>query len=267
MSSRTKESRYLIDRGYPLYNPKSNFLNEGLEGYARLFPESGAAGHHVHIEATPDYMYQQTALSVLATLPTSPIVVFLLRNPVDRILSLFGYASNNVGSVYGKRSARDFFIASRDGIASGDDIIDSAVSHSIYHYWLSKWMDSVDRSRIHIVFFEELAGDPAAVMQSLCSRLRLDNSFYRNFEYTVENPTFRARSIGLTRARRMVEQYAPSLMRLGTLKTFYRAVNGRERLPVTAWDDELRTEIRQHFVAPNQQLANLLGRDLPVGWL
>jgi hypothetical protein len=267
MSSRTKESRYLIDPGYPLYNPKSNFLNDGLEGYARLFPDANVPGHCVHIEATPDYMYQKTALSVLATLPTSPIVVFILRNPVDRILSLFGYASNNVGSVCGKRSARDFFIASRDGIGSGDDIIDSAVSHSVYHHWLGKWMEIVDRSRIHIVFFEELASYPASVMQSLCSRLRLDGSFYRNFAYTVENPTYRARSSGLTRARRMVERHAPSLMRLGTLKTFYRAVNVRERLLVTAWDEELRSEIRQHFVAPNRQLQHLLGRNLPPGWI
>ncbi len=267
LSSPTKETRYLVDPGYPLFNAKSHFLDGGLAGYARLFPASKELHPRVCMEATPDYMYQRTALSVLADLPTSPTIVFLLRNPVDRVLSLFGYALNNVGSIRSTLSARDFFLASRDGANSGDEIIDRAVSHSTYHLWLSKWIQSVGRSRIAIYFFDDLVNKPTCVMQDLCGRLNIDAARYRSYTFTVENPTFQVRSVKLSRAKRMVERHAPNLMRSEILKSVYQTVNLRDRLLVAAWDEELKAEMREHFMEPNRQLATLLGRELPPGWL
>ena len=54
-------------------------------------------------------MYQQTALNVLSELTTHPIIVFVLRNPVERVLSLFEFARNNIGSLELSISAREFF--------------------------------------------------------------------------------------------------------------------------------------------------------------
>jgi len=267
---RTKETRYLMDPGYPLYNEKSNFLGGGVDGYSRLFPEYKAVeGVSVRLcmEATPDYMYQQTALSVLADLPTRPRIVFLLRNPVDRVLSLFGYAMNNVGSLDANLSAREFFVASREGVTTGDEVIDSAVTHSIYDRWVEQWIARVGRSRVDVYFFDDLVARPHAVMREFCRQMNMGSEFYESFSFKAENPTLQVRSLRLSRAKRAIELRMPELMRLDILKGLYRAINVRTKAPDPLNDIELIQEMREYFAEPNRQLAILLGRDLPAGWL
>lgn len=256
-----------MDPGYPLYNVKSNFRTGGLEGYAALFRQPVLSNARVFIEATPDYMYQQTALSVLKDIPSSPLIIFLLRNPVERILSLFGYAMNNVGSIKRNLSAREFFVSGRDGLKSGDEIIDSAVAHSVYHVWLTKWIEAVGRERIHVYFFDDLVANPRSVMEDFCIRMQLDAAFYREYTFIAENPTVQVRSVNLSRAKRAVELHLPELMRSGMLKSAYQAINVRGKALVPPYDEALKHEMREYFLEPNRQLARLLGRELPLGWI
>lgn len=265
--SHIKETRYLVDQGYPLFNKACNFYSSGLEGYARLFPQSNALGARLCLEATPDYMYQRTALSVLADLPTSPLIIFLLRNPVDRMLSLFDYAINNVGSLDPGVSAREYFIASRDAVFAGDEIINSAFTHSKYHVWLERWIARVGRSRVAVYFFDELASNPRGFMRQICGRVNIDSEFYKNFNFKPANQTYRVRSLRLTRAKRTMRELVPASMRRGILEWAYRAINVRATSGRTVHDLDLRQEMRNCFAEPNRKLALLLDRDLPPSWL
>ena len=60
-----KETRYLIDKDYPLYHQERSFLRRGLVGYSEFFQKHIPGLHKIFIEATPDYMYQNTPLKVL----------------------------------------------------------------------------------------------------------------------------------------------------------------------------------------------------------
>jgi hypothetical protein len=264
--SHIKETRYLVDQGYPLFNKVCNFQSSGLEGYARLFPQSNTSGARLCLEATPDYMYQRTALSVLADLPTNPLIVFVLRNPVDRMLSLFDYAINNVGSLDPNISAREYFVASRDAVFAGDEIINSAFAHSIYHRWLEQWISRVGRSRVAVYFFDELASNPRSFMEQICGRVNIDSEFYSDFNFKPANQTYRVRSMKLTRAKRSILRLVPVSMRQGILEWVYRAVNVRAKAGRTVHDVALLQEMRGCFAEPNRKLALLLERDLPPSW-
>jgi hypothetical protein len=266
LGSLTKETRYLIDPGYPLYNERLNYHAGGLAGYARMFPDDVTGSALLRLEATPDYMYQKTALSILPGLPTRPRLVFILRNPVERIISLFGYAMHNVASLEPNVSPRALFDAARAGTCTGDQIIDCAVLHSMYHHWLDRWMASAGRSRVDVYFFDDLVARPICVMRRFCESVGINADFYEGFKFKAENQTLQVRSVRLSRAKRFVEVKAPNLMRSSFLRNFYRAVNVRPSAPVASLDKDLADDIRACFAEPNRQLARLLGRDLPPGW-
>jgi hypothetical protein len=264
VTPRTKETRYLNDEGYPLFNPWHNFLTDGIESYQSLFPYR--IGARVYLEATPDYLYQQTALSVLARLSTNPTVIFLLRDPVDRMLSLFNYAMNNIGSLDRGLSIRDCFVASRDGTPIGDQILNSAFAHSIYHIWLEKWISRLGRSRIEIYFFDDLASDPRSLMRSFCRRVGVDDNFYNDFRFRAENQAYVVRSPALARVKFAMRRVLPPYLPYRSIIKAYRTINVRRDVRPPAPDPQLIQEMRDSFVEPNRRLALLLGRDLPKNW-
>jgi len=259
-----KETRYLNDAGYPLFNPRNNFLKDRIEGYQRLFPYR--IGARVYLEATPDYLYQQTALSVLSGLSTKPTVIFLLRDPIERMLSLFNYAMNNVGSLRHDLSIRDCFVASRDGVPLGDHILNSAFSHSVYHVWLEKWIASLGRSRIEIYFFDDLARDPRSLMRDFSRRVDIDGKFYDDFQFRAENQAYVVRSPNLARVKFALRRMAPTYLPYRSILKAYRAINVRPDVRPPSPDTRLVEEMRQSFLEPNRRLALLLGRDLPPAW-
>jgi hypothetical protein len=264
VTPRTKETRYLNDEGYPLFNPRHNFLMHGMEGYQKLFPHR--PGAQVYLEATPDYLYQQTALSVLATLATKPTILFILRDPVERTLSLFNYAMNNVGSLQRDLSMRDCFLASRDGVPIGDTILNSAFAHSVYHTWLDKWISLLGRSRLLVYFFDDIVKDPRSLMRALCRRVDIDDKFYDDFRFQAENQAYVVRSSLLARAKFAVRKTMPAYLPYRGIIKGYRAINVRANVRPPAPDARLIAEMRESFAEPNRRLSLLLGRDLPAAW-
>lgn len=261
---RTKETRYLNDPGYPLFNHRHNFPAEGMQGYIEIFPYQ--IGVRAYLEATPDYLYQQTALSVLTSLPSKPTIVFLLRDPVDRMLSLFNYAMNNVGSLRSGLSLRDCFFGSRDGVPIGDQILNCAFAHSVYHIWLEKWFSRVDRSRIQVYFFDDLAGDPRSLMRDLCRLIDVDAAFYDSYRFRAENQSYVVRSPILARAKYAMRRLVPAIQPYHSILKAYRALNVRHDARPPPPDAGLIKEMRDSFAEPNRRLAQLLGRDLPGNW-
>jgi hypothetical protein len=235
-----------------------------MEGYQKLFPHR--IGARVYLEATPDYLYQQTALSVLATLSTKPTILFILRDPVERMLSLFNYAMNNVGSLQRDLSIRDCFIASRDGIPIGDTILNSAFSHSVYYTWLEKWVSRMGRDRLLFYFFDDIVNDPRSLMRALCHRVDIDNKFYDDFQFKAENQAYVVRSSLLARAKFAVRKTIPAYLPYRGIMRGYRAINVRRNVRPPAPDARLIEEMRDSFAEPNRRLSQLLGRDLPAAW-
>ena len=264
VTSRVKETYYLMDPGYPLSNESSNYLIDGIEGYSRLFPNYEPG--QLCIEATPDYMYQQAALNVLSELTTRPIIIFILRNPVERVLSLFEFARNNIGSLSLNTSAREFFDLLKDGSLARDQILNCALLHSEYHIWLEAWIRSCGNSRVQILFFEDIVNDPFSLMSRICDQVGIDGQFYKNYCFKPENQSRQIRSATLLHLRNVVQRLAPSLMQSVMVKFIYRAANFAYEKSKPIYDAAFLDEMYEHFAEPNRKLELLLERELPAGW-
>jgi hypothetical protein len=265
VTSDTKETYYLIDPGYPLYKEASNYQKEGIEGYSKLFPKYHSG--MLCMEATPDYMYQQTALNVLSALDEPPIVIFILRNPVERLLSLYEFARNNIGSLGFDVSVAEFLNAVKNNDYTDDKILNESLIQSSYHIWLERWFQSYDKSKIIILFFDDLSAAPASFMLGLCGQLKIDPHFYKNFKWETKNNSVQIRSQKLLFLRNYLQKKYPVLGGSSLVKRIYRLINVRDRINRPVYDQIIINELCEFFRVPNEKLKLLIDRALPVNWL
>lgn len=264
VTSRVKETYYCMDSGYPLFKEGSNYLTGGLSGYSKFFPTYKPG--QLCIEATPDYMYQQTAIKVLSELPTRPTIVFILRNPVDRVLSLYRFAQNNVGSLNSGISVGEFVSQARNGTLAEDQILNSALLHSEYHIWLDPWVQACGKSRIKVLFFEDMVNDPLNLMEELCTQTGIDGEFYKDFPFKPENQSRQIRSSLFLRIKNIFERELPFFGKFYFVKSFYRLINVREEKTSRAYDTAVVNSLYEYFSEPNRKLALLLDKQLPFDW-
>ena len=83
-TSNVKETFFLMDRGHSMARKESNYHQHGLAAYESFFATC-PADCSIVLEATTHYLYQETALDVLSTLPSEPQIIFVLR---ERALQL-----------------------------------------------------------------------------------------------------------------------------------------------------------------------------------
>lgn len=163
-----KELRYFAYNGsgddytYPVKT------REEYEGY---FADAGAAP--AIGEASPRYLGSQVAAQrISAAIPGCRIVVSL-RNPVEQAFSayLMGLRNGNV--------------------APGTGFLPALAEHPIftrgYAEDLGRYFGRFERSRIHVILFEDLARDPLAVAQELYGFLGVAPDFVPVVE-KVSNP-------------------------------------------------------------------------------
>lgn len=265
VTSQAKETYYLIDPGYPLFNKNSNYQFGGIEGYAKLFPDYQP--EQVCLEATPDYMYQQTALNVLSELSTQPTIIFILRDPVERVMSLLEFAKNSIGSLNKNISARDFIERVKDGQFSDDLILNNALLHSEYHLWLEPWFRACGKSKIEVLFFDDLVNEPYEVMVKICRRIGLNSEFYKTFDFKPMNQSGHVRSAELLKLRQFIYKLLPTAGSYKIFRLLYRKINKISLTRKPESDLALIDELYEYFSEPNRKLALMLDRELPVGWI
>lgn len=260
-----KETYFLMDEGYPLYREHGNVNTLGLAGYHKFF--LACEGFHVRywIEATPDYLYQRTALRVLADLPTRPLVVFVLRKPSERVYSLYRFAQNNIGSLSKRVSLAQFIIDVRRGQGSvrGQLILEQAVEHSKYVQYLERWYERLGGNRIHVFLFEEMVEDPRAFMTRMMDLLDLDDGAYHAADLAPRNETVQIRIPALQKWRRRLRSgilSASARRWLGAVYTYLNVAGTRKER--TADEVQVLAELDAEFDIWNRRLRDLANVDL-----
>jgi len=262
-ASRAKETRYLMDVDSPLLPRGANVHERGVDGYAALFAHSSPAAA-VLLEATPDYLYQQTALDFFATVDTAATIIVVLRRPSSRVYSYYQYARGNMAVIPGDVSFRDFVHDVRRQAPKLDrgTNLQHTLAYSRYAEWIERWLARIDPSRMRIYLFESMVADQRAFMRQVARDLAIDPAFYDSFDFARRNETFSVRSQRLQRVR--VE--LGSRLADGRLKTYMAKAYGRVNVAAvdrpTDDDRAVMAELDREFAPRNERLASITGLDL-----
>ncbi|HEU4885893.1 MAG TPA: sulfotransferase domain-containing protein [Longimicrobium sp.] len=271
--SSVKETNFLLDPGHPLLDPARNVHQHGLAAYASFFPDedAGSAPPPLLLEGTTHYLYQQTAPRVLAAMDRPPHVVFLLREPAERVYSSFRYTRNNLGVLRPDATFRDFVSlgAGGDARALTDprwggkvEIWRNDVGYSRYAEHLARWAQVFPRERMHVLLAEEMWRDPRALLLRLAERVGIDPSFYADFSFHRHNESYRVRSAALHRLARRAGAVLPRGLLRSVLRKGYMGVAASGRLERSTDDAETLRELRASFAPHNARLAREWGVDL-----
>ncbi len=233
-------------------------LGPEAEYLARLCPPEAA--DKLTGEATPKYLYSDTALAALTAHADDIRLIVMLRNPVDLAMAM--HAQN---LRQGREREPDFARAWARGPAAAGDLLTD------YRYWgrpgarLEKYMAAFPAERLRVLILEEDMGENAATTHAeILSFLGL--APHQLQSYAAENPRRSYRSARLQGLSRRARRAAYAVMaRLGmrpggtgVLKVLDRLNGnrpGKTQIPV-----ELRQAVAADLSEDALHVAKLLGR-------
>lgn len=222
-------------------------------------------------EASPWYLYSNSAAREIKDFNPDARIIVMLRNPVDVMYSNHSQVVFNL-----REDITDFAeaLAAEPDRAAGRRIPVDTLRPEVLLYrrsvrfpeQVSRYLDVFGRERIHFVVFDDLAKDAKAVYRAAFEFLGVDPNF--EFEATVENTNRTPRSRLI---QRMIfappRQLRPIYGRLRSVPYLHRIrdrvargnVQPVKRQPM---DPELRRQLTEEFKPQVEELGRLIGRDL-----
>ena len=198
-----KETRFFLSSDYPL--PSKYRYKDNAEAYHVLFPNTDEP--QLRMESTPDYLYCPYALERIATFLPHAKLVFSLREPISRLISWYRFAKQ-IGKLPQDLSFDAYCQMLFDVIAS--EKIESvgrvdrgetrheqhlqALEQGCYAHYLAPYFKRFTSAQCHILFYEDLAAQPAEVLSALCRFAGIDANFYKDYAFNVTNRTETMRS-------------------------------------------------------------------------
>jgi hypothetical protein len=252
-----------MDRASALFHDESNFLDHGLAGYRRYFSDAAERRPDAEIlfEATPGYMYQQTALEALPKLPGEPRFLFQLRQPSAQVYSNYLYSLHRAGNLPQATSFREFALGSEATSRSTNEFHREALLHAEYVRFLDRWQAAGGAERMRVTRFEDLRDGPREYMRDLATWLSIDPDFYDDYEFQVvnRNVAVKARS-AQTLARRLSGPLRGRAREVA--KDLYRRLNTRSAAGPSTDDVAVMEEIDRRMQTVNGELAGRFGVDV-----
>jgi hypothetical protein len=245
-----------------------------IEQYQELFSACGAEQYTM--EATPSYCYggQPTIDAIRSSLP-DPRIIISLRNPTDRLWSAYTFQRSQ-GNLPGIRSFAEYLAVCEQRHVDGTDRVATdhlqGLATGFYAEYVPLWVRAFgDHARV--IFAEELASQPLAVLHGLCAWLGIDLPGPETFDLEAKNVTVHARSPHLARTvyrlkragdrRRMLP--GPLRERLRRVYLRFNAGGSAGSLP-----DGMRRRVDGIYEESNREMLRVLnqyGYDRFPSWL
>ncbi len=266
--SRVKET-YFFSQAY------SGDIEEDYQKYAAFFdPEPE---NTVLMEASPNYLaYKENVAPRIKQLFPDVKILFVLRNPVDRLYSHFNFAKGKLQlpqemsfEVFVEHCQR-FNDAEITAAEAG--IVEThlrAVEIGNYGRYLKNFYADFKTENIKVMFFEELSIDPLEKLEEISEFIGVSASFYANFANTKANVSFSARVKFLhyivLLANRLLE---PVLLRRPELKhrlvRLYKFFN-QNKQSFVPMKEETREKLLDYYAPSNAIVKSLLnGQKMPL---
>jgi len=240
------------------------------ETYLQLFSE--AKDETLVGEKSTSYLASERAAEEIKAFSPDAYIIAMLRNPVDLVYSLHSELL-----FMGVETIPDFLEAitteaerttAQRAYSPDAPNVSARVYREAVRYaeQLQRYFDIFGRDRVHVIIYDDLKQDTAAVYAKTLRYLKMGEEFRPDF--VVVNPNKRHRSVFIQRppalALRLAKAIMPKHIRR-KLKTGLENLNTVEesRRPL---DRELRVRLQAEFSPDVQRLSRLLDRDLSI-WM
>lgn len=229
---------------------------KGLDWYLSLFePEKEAVRFG---EASTLYMHSPDTPDLLLRHAAQVKVIFVLRDPVDRLYSQYWFERQKGASL------PEF----RELVQRDHPRFRRYVENSSYRKHLERFAEAFAQQQILYLLLDDLKQSPYEVLCRTCAFLGIDPPAEEYATTRRHNPTGMARFFLLqrgirlasrSRMKRLVPQWAMSVLR-GVKARLVRANTVDVRYP--PMDADLRRELLRRFASDIEYVEEVLGKDL-----
>lgn len=144
----------------------------GLNWYKSFFPLKMRDAGRMTGEASPNYLYLESAAEKLKKDVPDVKLIVLLRNPIDRAYSEY--------NMHVRQLKRDDFPTFEQAIANPELSMEASrvyLLRGIYAEHIKNWMKHFDRDRFLFIKSEDLFGNPQPVLKNAYEFLGLDEVY------------------------------------------------------------------------------------------
>lgn len=245
---------------------------DSRNAYESLFANPAAVSSKIRAEGSTTYLYSDVAVpKICHDMPLARFIV-CLRSPADLLASYHRtqvLALNETEREFSKAWCRTLSGSTPSGDPLDDKLVDYILIGKLGAA-MEKLSLRVNKERIHIVVFDDLATDPQKVWTSTLSFLGLDSTFQPPLQASnASDKIFRAERLTrfyhrppriLAPAIRVMRQRLRT-SRLPILDRVRRQLLWRSETRPTM-TPELRREISEFFSEDIGLLSQIIGRDL-----
>lgn len=242
-------------------------------GYPGVFPRyfpCGGLEASVILAKSVSVMLLPKAIARLHAHNPQVQIVIMLRNPVDRAYSHYWYSKRRG---WEDQNTFEAAIATNSNISAKDPVSrvnKGYLANGLYVNHLKQLMAFFDREQIHVILLEDLKESPVTVCQTIFGLFgELDTRFEPETERSHNtSATYRFRSLALLTSSRST---LPRIKKIGRkfipdrtmdfVRDKVRHANEQAFTPPPL-DLETRAQLLAYFKPYNQQLSELIGRDL-----
>jgi len=264
-----KESRYFWNNTYHL--DAASRKSEKINNFSSLF--KNCRNDQVRIEATPDYLYSLESATKIHHDLQNCKMVFLLRNPVTRLISWYNFAKVN-GLIPTETSFEDYLQLQQDTSGENNPQHLRALEQGKYSSYLEKYIEIFGKEKILVVFYEDLVSNPDMLCAEIAMFGGIDAHYFKNFDFKIFNKTVSAKSVGAHRlfrkfkrsVRPVTKLFHPSIrkkLKLAghKLETTYQSANKNTDSTQVVLSEKLQQFLENYYSADRHRLQTLTGKN------
>ncbi len=255
----------------------SGNIEQDRQCYQRYFKDT--QGCKAVCEASPNYLgyTESVAPRIKALLPDARLL-FILRNPADRLFSYFNFARGKLELP--REMTFDSFVGLCEKYTVEHETTEElglAVKHlralelGNYSHFLKNYYNEFDDENIKIMLFDSMRKDPIAFMADICEFISVDPEFYQSYTFGKSNVTFAGKLKSLHFIAMLLNKVLESFLRQrpelkARLVSLYKKIN-QSRGRVEPMSASIRARLNEYYAPANRELAVMFsGQPLPP-WL
>lgn len=221
-----------IKEAYFFYSDPGGTGSEVLSRYQKIYPgRDGEKG--IFVEATPTYLHGGASIAkVIANcLPTAKLV-FLLRDPAERLVSFYKSQYGQLNSAVGRTEFKTLVNCVLKKEACETKISDQELAAFEQEFTMARYVDflpgflqSFDPHQVRIVFLDHLKRDPQSFMRSICDFVGIEGEFYDDYHFAPQNLSRHHRSASFRRLGSLINLgFEPFFNRWPNIRNQFRGI-------------------------------------------
>ena len=244
--------------------------------YHRCFPVR-RPGEWLLAEASTGYLANAAEVAPrIKSVLGDPRVVFMLRNPIDRLWSYYRFQIGQlqIDETISFEKFVDMSESISEGIAPAPRDVDQRHFHAMamgrYANNIRIFFEALGSERVAVMFFDDLRNDPRTFMRKLASFAGISPDYYDDYEFHKANVTFSSRRSWLHKfAMSTNRRFESFLSRRPVVKralvAAYKRINMRDE-KAAPMPPVVRSRLANYYSSDLRELERLLGKKMPATW-